>query len=77
MVIDNILRRTAKSATSSSSKNVLFVEQRAYLIQQDLCNKNTAAVQCKLAGRRSIPVAHGKPLGKRRPFFCVIASRNT
>jgi len=29
-VIDNKLRRTAKSATSNSSKNVLFMEQRAY-----------------------------------------------
>jgi len=29
-VIDNKLRRTAKPATSSSSKNVLFMEQRAY-----------------------------------------------
>jgi len=29
-VIDNKLRRTAKSATSGSSKNVFFMEQRAY-----------------------------------------------
>jgi len=50
-VIDNKLRRTAKSATSSSSKNVLFMEQRAYSNWQNLCNKITTAVQCKLTGR--------------------------